>query len=101
VGDQHPAFRVRGGDATEPRTPGVGLMRRFTLAGYSVALLLWMLMRLRLGRRWYLCHDIKKPHPAISFFVPQAASAFRGPPVRIAASRFRLPSDTAGAHGEG
>lgn len=55
-----------------------------------------------------LCRDLKKPHPSVCFFVPQAASAFRGPPVRIATSphheprcgrRFRLPSDTAGAHG--
>jgi len=55
-----------------------------------------------------LCRDHQKPHPAISFFVPQAASAFRGPPVRIAASPhhepryglgFDLPCDRAGAHG--
>jgi len=51
---------------------------------------------------------LKKPHPSVSLLVLQAASAFRGPPLRIAASphheprcglRFRLSSDTAGAHG--
>jgi hypothetical protein len=52
---------------------------------------------------------IKKPHPSVSFLVPQAASAFRGPPLRIAASPHHEPrcgavasvllSDAAGAHG--
>jgi len=110
-------------------------MRRFNLALYPIALMLRIRMLLQPSRLWHgsattcpahhtgihtaclpsrhpsvnvLCHPIKTAHPPVSCFTPQVASAFRGPPLCIAASpyheprcgrRFRLLSDTAGAHG--
>jgi hypothetical protein len=110
-------------------------MRRFNLALYPIALMLRIRMLLQPSRLWHgsattcpahhtgihtaclpsrhpsvnvLCHPIKTAHPPVSCFTPQVASAFRGPPLRSAASphheprfgtRFDPSRDLAGAHG--